>query len=121
MNYLKKLGVSLAISLTTYIILLLLVSIFSYLNILKGNGIVIFKLIVPILSLFVGSISFGFKAIKKGWLEGLKFGLLSVILILIINLLFYRHFVIKNLIYYSILLISSILGSMVGIMKKSSK
>ncbi len=118
MNYFKKMGISLGISLITYTIILILVSLLSYLNVIKGSCLTILKLLIPMLSLFIGSFTFGKGATKNGWLEGAKFGIIFIALLIIINLLFYRSFNISKIIYYTIILISSILGSMIGIITK---
>lgn len=118
MNYLKRLGISLSISIITFIFLLLLITLFSYLNVIKGNGIIISNLLITIISIFIGSFTFGKKATKNGWFEGIKFGFIFILILAIINIFIYKEFVIKTLIYYSILLISSIFGSMIGITKK---
>ena len=88
----------------------------SYFNILKDGGVAIFKIIIPIISLFIGGFLLGKKASKKGWLEGIKIGALCLIFMIIFNYLAYSFsFEVKNLLYYSILIISSIFGSMIGI------
>jgi len=87
----------------------------SYLNILSGKGITIINLIIPIVSIFIGA--FYFKN-KKGWLDGLCFGSMILILLLLINVIIYDCFFTKSLIYYSILLFTSILGSSMNKKKK---
>lgn len=118
MNYIKKLSKSLLISIISFIILLTVNTLFIYLNIFKGNIITITSIIIPILSIFIGSFILGNNISKKGWLEGLKLGILYIIFYTIINLIIYNNFNIKLLLYYSILVIGSILGGMIGITKK---
>mgnify|MGYP003316089213 CR=1 FL=1 len=118
MNYIKKLSKSLLISIISFIILLTINTLFIYLNIFKGNIITITNIIIPILSIFIGSFILGNNISKKGWLEGLKLGILYIIFYTIINLIIYNNFNIKLLLYYSILVIGSILGGMIGITKK---
>lgn len=118
MNYLKKLSQSIGISIIVYISLLIVITFLSYFNIINGKFLTILKLLVLFLSLFSGAYIFGKKATKRGWLEGLKFGLITLILLFILNFIFYKAFTLKNFIYYLILLLSSILGSMFGILKK---
>ena len=107
MKYLKKSGISLLYSLISVIILLLITSTFSYFNIIKGTILTIFKF----LSILI-------KSLKKGWLEGLKFGLIILIIFISLNLIFYHQLELRNIIYYTIILITSILGSMLGITKR---
>lgn len=116
MNYLKNLGLSFVFVIISFLVLTLLMTLFSYFNILKDGGVSILKIIIPIISLFMGGFLLGKKASKKGWLEGIKIGALCLIFIIIFNYLAYSFsFEAKNLLYYCILIISSIFGSMIGI------
>lgn len=118
MNYLKKITSSMLIIITCFILLLIITTLLSYLNILKGNGITICNLLIPIISIFIGSFDFGKKSNKNGWLEGLKLGFIITIIFIILNIFIYHSFIIKTLIYYSIFLVSSIFGGSLGISKK---
>ena len=118
MKYLKKLGISIGIFSISFLSLLLITTLFSYLNIIKSNMATIITIIIPLLSIFLSSLYIGKNSIKKGWLEGIKLGLIIIVSFITINLLFYNKFNIRNLIYYLILLLSSVLGSMLGINKK---
>ncbi len=55
-------------------------------------------------------------ATKKGWLEGLKFAFIISIFLLLFQILgIDKSFHIKDLIFYFILFLTSILGGMIGI------
>ena len=118
MNYLKKISTSIIISISVFICLLLITTLLSYLNIIKSNFITVTNLLIPIISLFSGGCYLGSKSTKLGWFEGLKFGLIFLIIFIILNVFVYKSFIIKSLIYYSILLIASIFGSMVGLLNR---
>lgn len=118
MNYLKKITSSMLIIITSFILLLIFTTLLSYLNIIKGNGITICNLLIPIISIFIGSFHFGINSVKNGWLEGLKLGLIIISIFTLLNIFIYHSFIIKTLIYYSIFLISSIFGGSLGISKK---
>lgn len=121
MKYLKNLGMSFAYMIGTILVLTLIVTIFSYFNIMSDKVTSIFKIIIPIISLFIGGFYIGKRSIKKGFLEGLKIGLLFSIFLLIFNFLALSNsFKVKYLLFYLILIISSILGSMIGINRKKS-
>jgi len=77
----------------------------------------ILKFLIPVLSLFIGSLFLGRNTEKKGWLSGIKFWALILIIFIILNLIFKGKFNIRTIIYYLILLVVSVLGSMVGISK----
>ena len=55
---------------------------------------------------------------SKGYLAGLKMGLGFVMILVIFNLIFIRSFKVSLLIYYLLLLMSSVLGGMFGINRK---
>ncbi len=57
---------------------------------------------------------------SKGYLAGLKIGLIFIAILIIFNLIFLRNFKISLLIYYLLLLMSSVLGGMLGINRKKN-
>lgn len=120
MNYLKKISRSILIGIGIFLILAIFFTLLSYLNILNGNFNIIIKMLIPLLSFFIGGVSIGIKTLKKGWMEGLKLGLILLVIIILLNIIFFRHFALKNIIYYLLLILSSTLGSMVGMLKKKA-
>lgn len=117
--YIKNFSKSLSISILLFLILTLFVTTLNYFNILSINGINISKIIIPIISILSGSFYMGANVKNKGWLEGIKLSSLVILILLIINLLIFKNnFEIKDLIYYIIILVSSMVGSMIGINKK---
>lgn len=114
MNYLKSIG----IVVISYLLLLLITTILSYCNIINNNILTICKLLVPIISISIGSFYLGKNNTQKGYISGILLGLSIVGLILLINLLFYHNIIIKQIVYYSIFLISSIFSSMLGVTRK---
>lgn len=120
MDFIKRVSISLGISIVFLMILTFLLTIFNYINIIKYNSVNIFEIIILFISIFSGSFVMGKKSSKKGWLEGIKFGLIFLVILVLFNYLgFNIEFEVKNLLYYGILLISSILGGMIGINFKS--
>ena len=126
MKYLKKLGMSFIYIIGTLLILTLITTTFSYFNIFNDKVTSIIKIIIPIISMFIGGFYIGKNSNKKGFLEGLKLGLklgliFSLFLIIFNYLALFNSFEFKHLLFYIILIISSIFGSMIGIMKKNEK
>lgn len=118
MNILKYLKVLIYIIVPT-IILNIILSVLYYFNLLSSGIINYLKLFIILISMLIGGIYIGKVATKKGWLEGLKVGLEVIIILFIIGYLaFDKGITIKNLIYYFILILSSTLGSMIGINKR---
>lgn len=115
MKYIKCIGYSLIINISLLFILLFIVSIFSYFNIVNNKLLSILFIIIPIISTLSSNIYLGNKVHSKGYIEGLKHGIIFILILLILNLMLYRCINIKNIIYYGIFILSSILGSMIGI------
>lgn len=119
MNYLKNLGISLLYIIGIIVFGTFLISLLNYINFLGGKILSIFKILIPIIALFIGGFLIGKKSCKKGWLEGLKLSLIFLIILVIFNYLALNNgFEAKNLIYYLILIISTCFGSMIGINRK---
>lgn len=116
MEYIKKLGISFVFSLSFLIGLTFIFSSLYYINFI-GNGLFKFiKILIPIISIFIGSFIIGKKSNSKGWLEGLKFGSMIILLLFLISIIFFRsELSAKVILYYLILLLTSSLSSMIGI------
>lgn len=118
----KKLGISTLISIGGILLFTLLLTIFSYLDWMGPKTIAVMKLIIPILSLFIGGFWTGKQSQQKGWLEGMKMGLLFLVVLTFFNLLGVQmNWEWKQLIYDGILLISASFGSMIGINFKGTQ
>lgn len=116
MNYIKKIGISLLFIIGIILGLTLVLSILNYFNIISGSTLSIFKILICVISLFVGGFIIGKKANKKGWLEGLKLSFIFLIVLMIFNYLAFDNIPnFKNLIYYVIIITSCLFGSIVGI------
>lgn len=73
------------------------------------------SIILTGISFFIVSMQFSQNTNEKGYLLGLKLGLICIILLIVLNLiLFQSKLNIDRLIYYTILLASSILGGAFG-------
>ncbi len=95
----------------------LVLTLLNYFNILSPKIISILKLIIPLTAMFVSSYKLGKQSEKKGYMEGIKIGAIVIGLFLVILLLL-DQFSVKSLLYYLILLLTSILSSMIGINRK---
>jgi putative membrane protein (TIGR04086 family) len=117
MNYLKKIGKSLLYTFSTILIGVLIITVFNYLNVFSIKLVSISKIFILVLAIFVGSFLLGIKSDKKGYLEGIKYGIIVSMILAILNMIIYHNFELKDLILYTIIIICSCLGSMVGITK----
>ena len=98
------------------LILSILTFIYTLLNYFGFFSSVI-KFLIPVFSIFISSFILGNKSLKKGYVEGIKLGILVIFLFLVISFLFDK-FIYYQLIYYFILLLCSCLGAMIGINRK---
>ena len=79
MNYLKSFIWSLGIFLLSIIIL----TIFNYFNILNGTILKVLELFIPLISIFIGSYKLGKTSNQKGYIEGLKYSGIWIIIFLL--------------------------------------
>ena len=107
-NYLK----SYLYLFSSIIILTLLLSIINYFFTIPTK---IIKLLIPIISILISSIIIGKNTKSKAYLEGLKFSSLYIILSILISILTKNPFTIRLILSYLLLLLSGIIGSMIGI------
>lgn len=119
MLFIKNGSKSLLISIGLILILTFIITLFNYIGIFSLNMVNIFSYVIPFISFLIGGFLLGKKSINKGWLEGLKLGLISIFILFIFNFLaFNQGYSISNIILYIIVLVSNTLGSMLGINKK---
>ena len=118
MKYLKLILKSILYGLGSFILLTFLFTILNYFNIINNNIMNIIKIIIPLFALALSGFIVGKNALKNGWLEGIKIGMIIITLIILINLIFIRDINSRNFVFYLLLLLSSTLGSMFGINKK---
>ena len=91
----------------------------SILNYFFSISILPFKIIIPMLSLFLSSFTLGKSIKKKGYIGGIKFALIFIILLSILKILFKINFNFKTLIIFILCLFSSIIGSTIGVNSKN--
>ena len=119
MNYLKKIGLSLLYIIGIMLASTFLITLLNYFNIIGGTTLTISKILILTISLFIGGLITGRRSTKKGWLEGLKLALIFLVILILFNYLGLGNAPkIKNLLYYSIIIISCIFGSIIGINKR---
>ncbi len=109
---LKKYLLSYSYLLGIIIIITLIVSILNYFIPFKIN---LIKIITPIIAIFISSIILGKNSKQKAYLEGIKFVSIFIIITIILKILLKSTFNYKTFIIYLCLIISSILGGMIGI------
>lgn len=113
MNYLKSSLWSISILIISSII----ITILNYFNVISGIPLKIIFLLIPIISILVGGYKLGKSSNEKGYFEGIKYGIIWIILFLIVSITC-KSLDWTSVIYYVILLFISVLGSILGINRK---
>ena len=107
-NYLKS-------YLYLFISILILTLILSIINYFFNIPTKIIKLLIPIISILISSIILGKNTKSKAYLEGIKFTSIYILISIILSILTNNPFTFKLIISYLLLLLSGIIGSMIGI------
>ena len=76
------------------------------------------KMVIVILSLFINAFFLGKNSTKYGLVEGLKLGAIFLIIMFIIKIFTSNSFDIRTVIYSIIILLTTSIGSVIGINKK---
>lgn len=122
MEKIKKYSLSIGIYISLILIFSFFINLLNYFNILSENSYKIFLVLLVSISMFISAFILGKNTQEKGYLEGIKLGLILIILMITISYLSSDILPsIKSIIYYLILLLSSIIGSTFGINKKKEK
>lgn len=112
MKYLKCLGYIFI----PVILLGMIITLLYYFDIIGGNLFKYLTIGIFICSLLFGNTYLGKNSKEKGWLEGLKIGLGIAIFFFIFNFLAFDNGInIKSIIYYLIIILTSMMGAMFGI------
>lgn len=113
MNYLKSFIWSLGIFLSSIIIL----TIFNYFNILNGTILKVLELFIPLISIFIGSYKLGETSNQKGYIEGLKYSGIWVIIFLIFNIIT-KNITLIGILYLILMILIGVFASILGINKR---
>jgi len=114
MSYIK----SIVLNTLELFLLLFLITIFYYFNLINEKTFEILKLIILLFSIFINSFILGKNTKKKSYLEGIIYGSILITILLILTVIFSKV-QIKLLVFYPLIFITSILGSMIGSIKKN--
>ena len=95
------------------------VTILNYFNLFSASIISVLKLVVPSVSMLIAGYIMGSHSKEKGYLEGIKIGI-SVIVVFVLGVLLLDKLSIRSWLYYAILLLMAIMGSMIGINRKKN-
>lgn len=107
--------------LVSFLIILLFLNTLYYFNIISIKVFNIIRFISSLILLFFAGFKMGRGATKNGYLEGVKIGFFIVLLFFSISLLFKEKVSVNLFIYYIILFMVPVVGSIKGINKKETK
>lgn len=114
--------IGLGITLGFLIIMGLLLTLFYYFDFVSLSFVHWFKIVLTILGIFGGSFYIGRRSEEKGFLEGMKFGAIYLLLMLIIQLFCNRFsFSLTEGLFLLISFLPAVLGGMIGINFKEKK
>lgn len=120
MNYLKKYGIRLAYTLASIFLSILLLTTLYQFDLISEKVFSIVKIIILLICLFINSFLLGKTAENKGYLEGVKFSIIIITLFILLTFIFNLAFSSRMILYYLIIFLTIILGSILGINKKRS-
>ena len=112
-NYLK----SISMFLIVFFVYLLLISIIGYFELFNYKTINIINYIVMIILFFLLGHKTAYKEQRKGYLNGFLVSLILIIVFFIITL-FLTKIKFSNIVYYTSLILSSIIGGIIGVKDK---
>lgn len=118
MEIIKKYSLRFLFTILSISICLLIITTIYHFDIIASNIYQLLKLIILLGNILISGIILGKKANNKGYLEGIKLGIFMIILFTLITLITGQGLKLRLLLYDSIMLITAILGGMIGINKK---
>ena len=121
MNKIKKYIKSITITTSTIIILSIIINTLNYINILNQNTYKILIITSSSIATLLGTYYLGKQTKQKGYLEGIKYGIIITILFITLALITKQNINIESILYYLILITTSIIGSMIGINRKKEE
>ena len=114
MNYIKRI----LITILGLILITIIFGSLSYFNIINEKILNILQKVLLFVIIYIESYNLGKKKEKKGYIEGIIYGTILILLFIVINIILKRNISIYKLFYYLIILTVSIFSSILGINKK---
>ncbi len=117
MKNIKKFSLSILSIIITIIFVSLFLTILYYFDYISTDTYKFFKIGALVITLIVNSIILGRNSIKNGYLDGIKLGILLILFCTFVTIV-QKKISIHLILYNIIILISTALGSMIGINTK---
>jgi len=119
LNTLKKYGLHVLSNSVEIVLSFFLLTILFYYNIISDKIFPFVKLVVVLITFLVHSFLLSRRLEQKGFIIGLFYALIYILIFTVSSVIFYK-FQGKIFLYFFLLIIISILGSLFGIQKRSS-
>ncbi len=119
LDRIKNYLISLSLSMVLIIILAFFINVLNYFDLLNNNLYKFILVITTIFSISIGSYILGTKTDNKGYLNGLIYGIITVLLFIIISFILGNNLSLSSFVYYLIIVIISSIGGSVGINRKN--
>ncbi len=120
MKTIKRYSVSLLSIVLSLLAATLILTTLYYFDYISTDTYKFFKIGTLIITLLANSIVLGRSSLKNGYLDGIKLGIMLIIFCTLVSIM-QKNISIKLILYNIIILISSTLGSMIGINTKKIK
>ena len=121
MNSIKRYLISSLISLLLVLGFSFLLNVLNYFNTLNSSIYKLLLLFFVIISIFTGSYYLGNKSENKGYQKGIILGVLISFIFIMLTVIFKNNLTYSSMIYYIIIVITSTIGSTIGINKKTTE
>ena len=105
--------------LLTIIITSIIIGTLSFHYLVKEQTAFIIQNIILFIILFIHSYKLGMIKHKNGYLEGIKFGGLIDFLFIVLGIVIKENFNFYKVIYYMLIILTSVVGSILGVNKKT--
>ena len=106
-----------------FLLIIILVSIIlgtlSFYYLIEEKVVYIIQYMLLFVVLFINGYKLGMIKHKNGYLEGIKFGLLIDIMLIILGLFIDKNFNFYKILYYILIILTSTVGSILGVNKKT--
>ena len=118
MLYIIKYGKRILWMILSILLCLIIINALYYFNFISTNIYKTLEILIFLINIFISTFILGKSSSKKGYLEGIKYSLIIISIFIVLTLLINEPIKLKILIYYLIIIITSILGSTMGINRK---
>ena len=102
------------------LVYLIVISALGHFSLFSYKVVSVISYVFMVILFFITGFKLGNRSISKGYLSGLIMGLSNVLLMVLLGIIFKSIPGVTSIIYYSTLILSSVIGGMFGINRKGS-